>query len=50
MQGNLNTEEIRAGILAEINDLKATAQAFGWDAIKSGSWFNDFLLACLRGY
>jgi hypothetical protein len=36
--------------LAEINDLKATAQAFGWDAIKSGSWFNQFLGACLTGY
>lgn len=44
------TDEIRAGILSEINDLKATAQAFGWDAIKSGSWFNQFLGACLKGY
>lgn len=49
-QGGLNSEEIRAGILAEINDLKATAQAFGWDAIKDGSWFNQFLAACLSGY
>lgn len=45
-----NLDEIRAGILAEINDLKATAQAFGWDAIKSGSWFNQFLSACLTSY
>jgi tellurite resistance protein len=49
-QGGLNSAEIRAGILAEINDLKATAQAFGWDAIKDGSWFNQFLAACLSGY
>ncbi|MEB3354245.1 MAG: TerB family tellurite resistance protein [Cyanobacteriota bacterium] len=49
-QGGFQSEEIRAGILAEINDLKATAQAFGWDAIKDGSWFNQFLAACLSGY
>lgn len=48
--GGFNSDEIRAGILAEINDLKATAQAFGWDAIKDGSWFNQFLTACLSGY
>ena len=48
--GVLNTEEIRSGVLAEINDLRATAQAFGWEAIKSGSWFNEFLGACLSGY
>ena len=49
-QGGFNSDEIRAGILAEINDLKATAQAFGWEAIKDGSWFNQFLTACLSGY
>jgi tellurite resistance protein len=49
-QGGFNADEIRAGILAEINDLKATAQAFGWEAIKDGSWFNQFLTACLSGY
>jgi tellurite resistance protein len=49
-QNGSQTEEIRAGILAEINDLKTTAQAFGWDAIKDGSWFNQFLAACLSGY
>ncbi len=49
-QGGIQPEEIRAGILAEINDLKATAQAFGWDTIKEGSWFNQFLTACLSGY
>lgn len=49
-QGGFNSEEIRAGILAEINDLKATAQAFGWQAIKNGNWFNQFLMACLSGY
>lgn len=47
---NFNSEEIRAGILAEITDLKTTAQSFGPDAIKSGSWFNQFLGACLKGY
>ena len=31
-----NSDEIRAGVLAEINDLRATVQAFGWEAIKSG--------------
>jgi tellurite resistance protein len=36
--------------LAQINDLKATAQAFGWDALKTGSWFNQFLHACLSSY
>lgn len=46
----LNTEDIRAVIVTEINDLKTTAQAFGWDAIKSGSWFNQFLGACLSSY
>ena len=45
-----DSDEIRAGILAEINDLKATAQAFGWDALKTGSWFNQFLHACLSSY
>jgi hypothetical protein len=45
-----NSDEIRAGVLAEINDLRATVQAFGWEAIKSGSWFNQFLGACLNGY
>jgi tellurite resistance protein len=49
-QGTFHSDEIRAGILAEINDLKATAQAFGWEAIKDGSWFNQFLTACLSGY
>ena len=49
-QGGFNSDEIRAGILAEINDLKATAQAFGWEAIKDGRWFNQFLTACLSGY
>ena len=43
-------EEIQAGILAEIDDLKKTAQAFGWEQIKNGSWFNQFLNACLKGY
>ena len=43
-------EEIHAGILAEIDDLKKTAQAFGWEQIKNGSWFNQFLIACLKGY
>jgi len=55
MQSSLDTlpqnpADLRSAILNEINDLKETAQAFGWDAIKSGSWFNNFLLACLRGY
>jgi tellurite resistance protein len=49
-QGLFNSEEIRAGILAEISDLKKTVQAFGWEAVKNGRWFNQFLIACLSGY
>lgn len=45
-----NPNEIRDGILSEIDDLKATVQAFGWDAIKNGGWFNQFLHACLSSY
>jgi hypothetical protein len=50
VEGGYNKDEIRSGILAEINDLKATAQAFGWEAIQDGSWFNQFLTGCLSGY
>lgn len=45
-----NPEEVKAGILAELADLKETAQAFGLDAIKDGSWFTQFLRSCLGGY
>ena len=47
---NIQTEEIRDRILVEINELKKTAQAFGLDEIKNGSWFNQFLTACLKSY
>ena len=47
---NSQEEDIRTGILAEINDLKETAQAFGLEKIKNGSWFNQFLTACLKSY
>jgi len=43
-------KEFRAGVFAEINDLKDTAKAFGIDAITDGSWFNEFLSSCLKGY
>jgi tellurite resistance protein len=49
-RAEFDSAEIRSNILAEINDLKATAQAFGWDAVKNGTWFNQFLSACLGGY
>ncbi len=46
----MNSQKIRADILTEINDLQATAQSFGWEKIKSGSWFNGFLVSCLGSY
>jgi len=49
-QGGFNSETIRKGVFAEINDLKDTARSFGIDAIKDGSWFNEFLASCLKGY
>jgi hypothetical protein len=41
---------VKQGILAEISDLKETAQAFGFEAFKKGTWFNDFLKSCLSSY
>jgi len=49
-QGGLNSEAMREKIRTEINDLKATARSFKIDAIKDGSWFNEFLASCLKGY
>lgn len=43
-------EEVRQGILAEISDLKETAQAFGFEVFKKGTWFTDFLKSCLSSY
>lgn len=43
-------ETIKQGILVEISDLKDTAQAFGFEAIKNGTWFSDFLKSCLNSY
>lgn len=49
-QGGFNSDAIRKGVFAEINDLKDTAKAFGIDAITDGSWFNEFFSSCLKGY
>lgn len=43
-------EAIKQGILAEISDLKDTAQAFGFQSIKDGTWFLQFIKACLSSY
>ena len=45
-----DAEAIKAGILQEIADLKETVQSFGVQAIKDGSWFNNFLRSCLSSY
>lgn len=45
-----DAEGIKAGILQEITDLKTTAQSFGVQAIKDGTWFNKFLTSCLGSY
>ncbi|MFN9917352.1 MAG: hypothetical protein ACK53L_32495, partial [Pirellulaceae bacterium] len=43
-------EAVKQGILAEISDLKDTAQAFGFQSIKDGTWFLQFIKACLSSY
>ena len=48
--GGYDPEEIKAGILQEIADLKHSVQSFGVQAIKDGSWFNKFLMSCLGSY
>ena len=47
---SFDPEEVKQGILIEISDLKETAQAFGFDAIKNGTWFVEFLKSCLSSY
>jgi hypothetical protein len=47
---SFDPEEVKQGILNEISDLKETAQAFGFDAIKNGTWFAEFLKSCLGSY
>ena len=46
----MNTEKIKTDIISEINDLQTTARSFGMEKIKSGSWFNEFLVSCLSSY
>ena len=46
----MDTEKIKANIIAEINDLQTTAKSFGVEKIKNGSWFNEFLMSCLESY
>jgi hypothetical protein len=46
----LDPEPIKHGILAEISDLKETAQAFGFEAIKNGTWFAAVMKSCLNSY
>ena len=48
--GSYDPEAIKAGILQELSDLKATVESFGVQAIKDGSWFNKFLKSCLSSY
>jgi tellurite resistance protein len=48
--GSYDAEAIKTGILQEIADLKETAQSFGVQAIKDGTWFNKFLRSCLGSY
>jgi hypothetical protein len=48
--GSYDAEAIKTGILQEIADLKETAQSFGVQAIKDGTWFNKFLKSCLSSY
>ncbi len=42
--------DIKAQILSEMNDLKETAQSFGMQSIKDGSWFSRFTKSCLSSY
>ncbi|CAK6700711.1 hypothetical protein IFHNHDMJ_02900 [Synechococcus sp. CBW1107] len=48
--GGYDPEAIKAGILAEVSDLKETAQSFGFQAIKDGTWFAKFMQSCLSSY
>ncbi len=42
-------EAIKAGIIAELADLKETVKSFGPQSIKDGSWFARFIQSCLTG-
>ena len=48
--GGYDPEAIKAGILAEVSDLKETAKSFGLQAIKDGTWFAKFMTSCLSSY
>ncbi|WP_411877262.1 hypothetical protein [Vulcanococcus limneticus] len=48
--GGFQPEEIKSAIQAELADLKQTAQSFGLQAIKDGTWFAKFIQSCLSSY
>ena len=43
-------DSAKATIFSELEDLKVAAEAFGIQRIRDGSWFNEFVASCLRGY
>ena len=48
--GGFDPEAIKATILSEFADLKATVEGFGLEAFKDGTWFSQFLKGCLSSY